>query len=361
MNENITLYFTQGSSDKVYQAQLKKSESGFLVNFQYGARGKSLRTGTKTANPIPYEKAKPIYDKLVASKTSKGYTPMESGVTYAGTEKAGDKTNFQPQLLTPTSENDIEDVLKSFGGKIGLQTKHDGERRGVIASKEIVGANRTGLQVGLPETITQDIDALISSGYSALDFDSEDMGDHLVIFDILTVKEDSLTSLSFEERTAHLQDLAQAINDLNLKTLKVDLPVWCTSKEEVLSFLAAAKQSNEEGIVLRNPKAPYSAGRPTTGGDVQKIKFMESATVRVQNITKGKRSIGMEILGGNEWVNVGKCTIPANYDIPDVGALVEVKYLYAYREGALYQPIYKGLRTDLQGKDAHIKQLKYKK
>lgn len=209
--------------------------------------------------------------------------------------------------------------------------------------------------------LVEDIKALVTSGYTKIDFDSEDMGDHLVIFDIFGAKEQSLTAISFEERTAHLQDLAQAINALNLKTLKVDLPIWCTTKEDVMRFLEKAKLSNEEGIVLRDPRAPYSAGRPAKGGDVRKLKFVESATVRVQNITNGKRSIGMEILADDKWINIGKCTVPANFDLPDVGTLVEVEYLYAHKDGALFQPVYKGPRSDLQGKDAHIRQLKYKK
>ena len=96
-NEKISLSFTDGSSDKVYQAELKEVDGGFNVTFQYGRRGKPLQSGTKTKTPVPYEDAKKIYDKLVLSKTSKGYAPEDSGIEYAETEKAGESTDFKPQ------------------------------------------------------------------------------------------------------------------------------------------------------------------------------------------------------------------------------------------------------------------------
>ena len=37
-NEKISLSFTDGSSDKVYQAELKEVDGGFNVTFQYGRR-----------------------------------------------------------------------------------------------------------------------------------------------------------------------------------------------------------------------------------------------------------------------------------------------------------------------------------
>jgi len=39
-------------------------------------------------------------------------------------------------------------------------------------------------------------------------------------------------------------------------------------------------------------------------------------------------------------------TIPPNYDIPEEGDLVEVRYLYVGTRGALYQPNYQGVRDD---------------
>ncbi len=70
---SIELVYREGSSDKVYRACVEAQGSGFLVNFAYGRRGATLNTGTKTQQPVPYDEAVEIYDKLVKSKTAKGY------------------------------------------------------------------------------------------------------------------------------------------------------------------------------------------------------------------------------------------------------------------------------------------------
>ena len=57
-------------------------------------------------------------------------------------------------------------------------------------------------------------------------------------------------------------------------------------------------------------------------------------------------------------ISLGSVTIPANYDIPPVGALVEVEYLYVVRN--LVQPVYRGVRTDQMLASCTIRQLKYR-
>ncbi len=74
-----TLYFQEGTSDKIYEVDLcEVSKDQYLVNFRYGRRGTPLKEGTKTALPVELEAAKIIYDKLVASKTKKGYLSSTS-------------------------------------------------------------------------------------------------------------------------------------------------------------------------------------------------------------------------------------------------------------------------------------------
>ena len=45
--ESITLYYREGSSDKVYQAGLTPKDGGYVVTFAYGRRGATLNTGIK--------------------------------------------------------------------------------------------------------------------------------------------------------------------------------------------------------------------------------------------------------------------------------------------------------------------------
>jgi hypothetical protein len=66
--ENITLYYREGTSDKVYQCQIEQAGERFVVNFAYGRRGSTMNTGTKTNVPVEYADAKRIFDKLVKEK-----------------------------------------------------------------------------------------------------------------------------------------------------------------------------------------------------------------------------------------------------------------------------------------------------
>jgi len=73
------LHFQEGSSDKVYEAELLQlSETEYLVNFRYGKRGGNLKEGSKTEKAVDFDAAAKIYKSLVVSKMNKGYE-LESG------------------------------------------------------------------------------------------------------------------------------------------------------------------------------------------------------------------------------------------------------------------------------------------
>src|SRR5664279_248962 len=97
--EAITLYYREGSSDKVYQCAIEPAGEHFVVNFAYGRRGSTLNTGTKTNVPVDYDNAKRIFDKLVKEKTAKGYTPGEDGTPYQTPDTVERFTGILPQLL----------------------------------------------------------------------------------------------------------------------------------------------------------------------------------------------------------------------------------------------------------------------
>lgn len=50
--QNITLYFRNDTSDKVYQASLQAQGQGYVVDFAFGRRGSTLQTGSKTPTPL---------------------------------------------------------------------------------------------------------------------------------------------------------------------------------------------------------------------------------------------------------------------------------------------------------------------
>ena len=61
-----------------------------------------------------------------------------------------------------------------------------------------------------------------------------------------------------------------------------------------------------------------------------------------------------------EEIGIGNVTISVNKEIPPVGAIIEVRYLYAYKGGSLYQPTFLEVRTDIPKEECVIGQLKYK-
>src|ERR1017187_7556893 len=110
--ERITLYYREGSSDKVYQASIEPQGELFLVNFAYGRRGSTMNTGTKTQTPVDYGSAKNIYDKLVREKKSKGYTEGPDGIPYQHSDKEDRVSGCLPQLLNPIDEKEAKRLIE---------------------------------------------------------------------------------------------------------------------------------------------------------------------------------------------------------------------------------------------------------
>ena len=68
------LHYQKGTSNKVYNVYLiKVNASEYLVNFEYGRFGATLREGTKTSSPVGLERAEKLFDSLVVSKMNKEY------------------------------------------------------------------------------------------------------------------------------------------------------------------------------------------------------------------------------------------------------------------------------------------------
>jgi len=76
MVQSKSLYFKEGTSDKEYHIQITQVHpalSEYLVNFQYGRRGNTLKSGSKTEAPVTLAEAEDIYDLVVREKIAKGY------------------------------------------------------------------------------------------------------------------------------------------------------------------------------------------------------------------------------------------------------------------------------------------------
>ncbi len=105
LQQQETLYFQNTKSDKIYQVDLCEVTGGmYLVNFRYGRRGKPLREGTKTDQPVALAAAQNIFDKLVAEKTKKGYSASGTSVPAAAAPPVAVDTTLrteEPETVTP--------------------------------------------------------------------------------------------------------------------------------------------------------------------------------------------------------------------------------------------------------------------
>ena len=351
-SENITLYFKQGRSDKVYTVSLEAAEEGrFVVNFAYGRRGATLKTGTKTKKPVEYTAAKKAYDKLVKGKMAKGYLPGSEGEKYVHTDADARHTGIHCQLLNFIDEAQVADYIQDEAW--WAQEKHDGRRMLIHKPADstpadgIIAINRSGLSIGAPETI------LTRAGQVKRGFvvDGEAVGETLFVFDLLEVDQTDVRSESYQQRLASLESLALDGPFVIVETAKT------TSEKQALYDRLHA--SGAEGLVFKQHAATYTAGRPNSGGTQLKFKFYATASVIVSK-QNDKRSVAMAILADGARVEIGNVTIPLNKEIPPAGVVIEVRYLYAYPGGSLYQPTYIGVRDDIRTDECLISQLKYK-
>lgn len=347
--EKVTLYYREGGSDKVYHVAIEPSGTGFIVNFAFGRRGSTLQTGTKTTSPVDYAEAKKIFEKLVGEKTAKGYTPGEDGTPYQDTPKEERSTGILPQLLNPIDEDEAQKLLADPAW--WAQEKLDGKRM-LIRRKgeEITSINRQGLIIALPESIVTHARTIGSQHWI---MDGEAIGDVLVVFDLL---ESACVNIRSEPYSKRLKLLTQIVGSTGAIRI-VDNAVTSRAKAAMYRKL---KEQKREGIVFKLHSAPYMPGRPNIGGNQLKLKFCATASCIVAGANGSKRSVALELFDGSRRVGVGNVTIPSNHKVPAGGDVVEVRYLYAYPGGSLYQPVYLGNREDIEPAACTVKQLKFK-
>ena len=351
MQESVTLYYCEGASDKVYQASLQPRDGGFVVLFAYGRRGSALATGSKTAQPLPYPQARTVYQRLVQSKLARGYQPGAARLQAPHEARAERDSGLRPQLLNPIPSERLPLLVRDPGW--AMQEKHDGVRLLLrkLASGAVEGVNRQGRFTPVPPLIRLAAEAL--PGTFVLD--GECVGEDYHAFDLLEAAGSSLRRLPYHAR---LFQLTHLLADADRVLRQVVTATTTATKSALLEEL---QRSDREGVVFKRLEAPYEAGRPSSGGDALKWKFYATASFIVQGLN-AQRSASLVLLDDLQVPRpAGNVTIPPNQPVPTPGDIVEVRYLYAFPEsGAVYQPVYRGRRTDLSRSDCTRDQLKFK-
>ena len=351
--KQTTLYYREGSSDKVYHVSLEQNGSPdhFLVRFAYGRRGSTLQTGTKTPAPVDYDTALQTFNQLVASKVAKGYSPGQEGTPYQHTGNEGRSTGIYPQLLTTVEDEHALGHLM-LDPLYCVQEKHDGKRLMVRkVGHTVEGINRKGLIVAVPDSIVREMRQL--AGDCLLD--GEAVGDILHVFEVLESAWQDVRRQPYVDR---LNLLNRLIPD-DFTAIQRVYTAW--SAREKIGLLERLRREQKEGIVLKLLTAPYSPGKTSGSNDQLKYKLVESASFVVTQVHATKRSVSLGLYAQSEILEAGNVTIPPNQPIPLAGAVVEVRYLYAFRQsGNVYQPVYLGEREDIEPAECMVNQLKYR-
>ena len=212
------------------------------------------------------------------------------------------------------------------------------------------GINRKGLITALPETVRSA--ALELPGSFIMD--GECLGDQWMVFDLLEYNGTDYRPQPLRQRLSVLRELVPA----NQTVLNLVETAFETVQK--IEFFERHRMQNKEGVVFKNLLAAHSVGRPASGGAALKFKFVESASFIVSKIND-KRSISLQLWEGANIKPAGNVTVPPNHEMPLPGSVVDCQYLYSYRQsGAIYQPVYLGLRDDISPEECTTSQLKYK-
>lgn len=341
--QSIRITKTEGSSDKEYRLHLVEINGQYFVNYQNGRRGGTLTGGTKTKDPVSLEEAQKKFNQTLKEKLKDNYI-IDGQASAPVAVVVKEKSSTQINLLEEVG-GEIELTLLINNPNYVAQQKYDGERRSVNkTATKCVGGNKKNETVALPNEVIESL-----SAHNDIELDSEIIGSTIYVFDLLRFNKKDLKKKSLRERLEILSELSFGKNVVKAKT--------AFTKAEKEAMLKNLREENAEGIVLKEINAPYIAGRNSNS---LKFKFYKTATVKVVSHTKGKRSVQMAVLDGTSWVEVGAVTVPSNKEIPEVNSFIEVRYLYAYKGGSLFQPTFLFKRNDVDETDAQICQLSYK-
>lgn len=356
--KSISLSYREGSSDKVYHAAVEMAPGTdtqldkWVVNFAYGRRGAGMQTGTKTQKPVSFEAASKILDKLIQEKQAKGYK-IDAGNVAVQAPVKKTQTGLYPQLLKAIDQDEVDGYLED--DDYIAQEKMDGERKFVWKIKGIaIGSNRKGQEVNIPDTIIKDL--TIRTNYDNFILDGEMIGDDYHVFDLVMLK-DKLDTHGYLRRYNLLKEVLQDSNFQHIQLVKAYNGF--VPKSRLHNTLI---REGKEGIVFKKKDAVYIPGR--NSNTQFKRKFYETASFIVEEVND-KRSVAICLFkeledGVKTPISVGNVSIPVNHQVPKLHDVIEVRYLYAYRDGSVYQPVYLGVRNDISPEECLMSQLKYK-
>ncbi|MFO0554029.1 MAG: RNA ligase family protein [Polyangiaceae bacterium] len=368
--ESVQLFFQEGTSDKVYHASLYGSDDGtFTVEVEWGRRGSKLNKGRKAVN-VSRAAAKKVFDRLVHEKTSKGYevftetakpaavAPPEgegSGSRAKGVRK---KVGFAAQLLNPIEDSRLDSLLDD--DQYVAQQKLDGSRVLLHVDKgKVLATNRAGQATSCAADVLEGVSTLPPGTVVDGEVVATDGAAKCWLFDVLTIAGEDVRALGYWERWVRLaEELEPGLSG------PVEVLQTAATPSEKRALLDSLWSASAEGIVFKQRSAPYTPGRPASGGTQLKHKFVKTAdVVLVENVGNAYRMVVWE---RDEQRDVGKVfSGTTNLLRADLDArlasgeeiVAEVRYLYATDDDQLFQPVLVRLRDDKEGRECLLSQL----
>lgn len=363
IKDQTLLHCPTSAGGKDYLALLIDNLDGtFTAKSKYGPAG-NLRAEAIQAANVSLEEAQKAYSKIIKSKQTgssiyKIVSQSNPTETVVVTPTREVTSAYGAQLLNPIL--DEAEVISLFAtGRFYAQVKEDGDRMSILVGNgQMVAYNRKGQERDFPAKLKDQLKAINWNGTYYID--GEIVGESFIAFDLLQYSEaPNLSETEYSYRFSvllELEDEYKLTGDY-FKIVHTIIPPLTGRVECITALLNRVKNANGEGVVLKDFSKPHSSGRPNSGGDQLKFKFVESSTCIVSKVNN-QRSVGLQLLGqlGVE-VNVGNCSIPPNQPMPSVGDLIEIRYLYAFEGGSLYQPVYLGKRNDLDRSECTLSQI----
>ena len=359
---------SNSSGGKIYQLQIVEvGNDEYEVRYEHGARYGNQRTGLKTPKPVSLFEAKAVLESEHALRLKKDYKPEGTSTSTSTSTSAPTNTAPTPEPIkvapTTTSVNrsftqplfqiyvdQKEEKIKDKN--FAMQQKHDGERRVVDADLgEVKGYGRYEREKPLTDDIIQ------SFLGKSITVDCEAVGKKLYVFDILSVDKKNLREKSFKARYKILEEVIAKIDNPNI--ILVEAFFTMTAKRKAYKAL---EDQNAEGVVFKDIRSKYVAATDATQSAGQfKLKFYASASFLVLGHTTGKSSVELGVSTPDFKIrSVGKVTIPPNTQMPNVGAVVDCRYLYAYPGGGLAQPTFERVRGDVLPEHCSEERLQFK-
>ena len=372
---------------KDYEVTMREDSGQYEVRVAYGPSG---RLGQSTTKYMGQDRnaAQKTFDAAVKAKLkgsgSSVYSIVHQKDHSGAVARAFSQSVQKPKVVKAQSPYDCQNLsviddeatFKSMlrSGDYVIQAKADGERLSILREYDMpskIGVtslfNKANVTSkvdfrGAQESLEELMMVLSAIGNPAsIFFDGEIVGKTYYVFDLLgDCVGNDITHLSYLER----YKILEAMIAPSFEYLQI-VPTVLPSEgfDAQWDFYQKIKAANGEGVVLHNI---HSAHEPGKGKNHWKFKFKERSTCIVSSIGgNGLRSVGLQLLSvSNSWaddidlVDVGNCTIPVNHQIPSVGQLVDVEYLYKYFDGAFIQPIYKGVRTDVMKDECNLSQVR---